>query len=187
MNQVMLYTGCAYDLFPIRRFSHNHKQFIYVDGLPDSKYFESNQHGYKKCKNINTMISAVIKDLQNDNAFNSMYSINENIKIFKTVTDIEIIFFFNLPDNKMKDCKELQEYLPRITSIYLSGFIPKDLPKLVNIKKCYMSNCIYECFQDELCDSLSKLKFVDIIDTEENEKGNGYVARCNYCSHSNPI
>lgn len=57
-EKMLLYIGAANDTYPIQRYSHIHRLFVFVDGLPESKYYT-----FHPLNDINAFVESIKESL----------------------------------------------------------------------------------------------------------------------------
>ncbi len=83
--------------------------FVLCDGLPNSKYFKENTHGYKSVKNEETFLKTLCKQYGE-----LVFQLGNELR-FKTKDGRTVIYHMNTDANKFKS---------GCTSIYFSGYEP---------------------------------------------------------------
>lgn len=158
-TDTLLYIGALSDLSPfIGGDIPKYKHYIYVDGLPDSNYFDTKDYGYTLYHTLDLFLENVNRKLaektsmsqlvpcQNCNGpncsdLNSTHFISES----KNGSGIRLDYFFNTLDRSIQDNPFLKSMLQNVIAMYVAGFIPTievitHLPRLQHI---YMSRCCY--------------------------------------------
>lgn len=127
-EECMLYVGAFMDMWPVIRYGIWVKHFIYVDGLPDSKYFEPVSHGYKFCKDLDVMIQA-IKDNVPGGCI-SVTRVRENVYDFQ-LNGVRLTYIFN---TLTTDLNTVSDLISNITSMYVCGYVPSEFDKKLTPK-----------------------------------------------------
>ncbi|GAQ92444.1 hypothetical protein KFL_010150020 [Klebsormidium nitens] len=148
-------------------------EFIYVDGLPDSKYFTPKQAGWKKSKDKETMVSRIRDNLQSDDALVSDEELPDDVHVFKLRGGAELTYYFNRLDVDMPNDPLLKDVLPRVTAVYVQGYRPK-LPQLPRLKRCY---CTGLCCDVDVPKSVVTTIVPEVVDSDEHL----HETRCEYC------
>ncbi len=148
---MLLYLGAGVDLWPVRRYAHAHSTFIYVDGLPDSKYYTQEQVGYQTTSDLDVMIETIQNDLEVERAFVSLDRLPGQL-VFHLRGGGCLRYFYNCLAEEMHTRPELSAMLPDITSLYLHGFAPpmKSIQHLPNLVCCYCARFVAQVSETEV-------------------------------------
>src|ERR1043165_2914689 len=119
---MLLYIGACEDLSPLTRFAHAHKEFIYVDGLPKSKYFPKECHG-GRYDSVEVIRDTMVWKLKREGAFDRYEMLDDHFIIW-TSSGAKITYFYNTKDVEMTKNKTLKALLPQVTALYMQGFFP---------------------------------------------------------------
>ncbi|GAQ91415.1 hypothetical protein KFL_007800020 [Klebsormidium nitens] len=172
---MMLYIGPLCDLWPVKRYSYAHKDFVYIDGLPGSKYFRPDQAGWQVSKDKEAMVSCIRDDLRTDNALVSDEELPHDVHVFRLRGGTTLTYYFNRKDHDIPTDPLLKKILPQVTAIYIHGPFQPVLPPLPSLKKCYYT---------ELCSGIEMPETVSTIIIPEVEayyEDSCYRIRCDYC------
>lgn len=173
---MMLYIGPLVDLWPVKRYAYAHKDFIYVDGLPNSRYFQPDQPGWQLSKDKETMVSKIRDDLQSDEALLSDNALPYDAHTFRLRGGATLTYYFNRKDLDIPNDPHLKEILPQVTAIYIHGFSPV-LPPLPLLKHYYYTELSNEV---ELPETVS-MTIVPEIDQDDDNFC--YETMCPSCDH----
>lgn len=111
MKRKLLYIGSASDPHPI--YKKLADEYIYVDGLPNSNYFEKDCHGYKLYGDMRCMTNSL------NYRFGEFSQVKDDVLRF---VKYPLTYYINTewPD----DYDTIKHELSDVTDLYLHGFIP---------------------------------------------------------------
>jgi hypothetical protein len=173
---MMLYMGLLVDLWPVKRYAYAHSDFIYVDGLPRSKYFRPDQAGWKVSKSKETMVAHIRANLKSDDALASDEALQNDVHVFRLQGGATLKYFFNRKDVDIPNDLALRDVLPQVTAVYIQGYVPLVWPQLPSSKMCYSKEILSTKF--DMPDTVS----VVIGPEVDNDLGFGHQIRCNECN-----
>jgi hypothetical protein len=174
---MMLYIGPLCDLWPVRRYAYAHSEFVYVDGLPDSKFFRPEQAGWRVSKDKETMVAYIKDNLQSDDALLSDEELPRDAHVFLLRGGASLTYYFNRKDVDIPNDPDLKDILPRVTALYVQGFQPT-LPPLPSLKNCYYTEL---CSDLEVPDTVSTTIVPEVIDDYDDFSQHIY---CEYCNEN---
>ena len=111
----MLYIGAFTDTWPIGRYSMWVKDFVYYDGVPEHQPFEKNSNGYRKTKDIPTLVDSITRQLPG------------GCLTYTKVSEKEHRFLLNGGVTLTYHPSTLADEVPRredITCMFVAGFVP---------------------------------------------------------------
>ena len=126
---MLLYIGALTDVRPLMRFAHAHKEFVYVDGLPASKYFLYNDW----MDSVEKIQQIMVAELKRENAFKKLLSLEDHF-IIETIGGQTLYYFFNTLDTEIFKNATLCTFLPNVSALYMCGFSPEILHPLPALK-----------------------------------------------------
>lgn len=114
---MLLYVGAGTDIRPVTRYAHTHKDFIYVDGLPDrpSSWGVTAKH----------IQAALVRELHKENAFDRLDSIDDDTFQITLSGGGRILYFMNVLDSEVHLNSKVSPYFKQADTLYMNGFIPK--------------------------------------------------------------
>lgn len=162
----MLYTGAFLDMWPIIRYGLWISHFIYTDGLPDSKYFAEECHGYKFCKDKETMIQSILDSIPGGCI--EWKETQKNVYDFTLRNGIRLTYIMN---TLTKDLHAFADILQPVTSLYAAGYTPSDLDiKLIPGLQKVFATALVEC---DLPAFNSNVEYIEIGCTESHDDTQG--------------
>lgn len=167
--ETMLYIGAFLDMWPIIRYSMWVRHFIYVDGLPDSGYFEPEHHGYKFCKDLDTMIAAVSNCVPGGCL--SVTKKATGVYDFQLNNGIVLTYIFNtLTDTLHK----FADTLAPVTSMYICGYAPEsfDFTLVQNLRTAFSTS---SCLESGYVPGI--IRVIEIDETTYPSKRQGFTKR----------
>jgi len=170
---MLLYIGAGTDIRPITRYGHAHKEFIYVDGMPNSRYYE---------ETYEMMLSDIIKSLEKEDAFDKILNKTENGFIILLKSGGKLIYFLNTPDIEMFKNLELCQYLENADTLFMAGYFPYIERQLPNLKKFISGVNCHPGNQKGVWRQLDNLKYVKTLEYDhiyDNEPT--YFVECEHC------
>lgn len=173
---MLLYCGAYTDLRPLMRFSHSHKEFIYVDGLPSSNYFPCT---------LEKLRDTMIEELKRERAYQS-HEMKDDHFVLRTVGEQTLYYFHDTLDKDMfKKNGPLLELLPRVTALYMCGFTPNVTENLPSIKTLiYTDGCSPYREESTLAFDWKSLEKIEIPEYQTDKQGwttGYYIDYCTEC------
>ena len=139
----LVYFGSCTDVWPILRYSYLHRTFVYVDGLPDSRYWPSGCHG--DTIGLNTFggfITIFKTNLEAAGIDIKSCDTNGDTVTITTTLDIVIKLFLNTLDRNAWEKPDLRSYLDKAETLFLMGYMPQIVGPLPALKRIICSdNC----------------------------------------------
>jgi hypothetical protein len=184
----LLYIGAGVDVRPVQRYSHIFKTFVYVDGLPSSKYFDWTK---------DTMITKMKLVLENEGCPvktvpSPPAQTSAGADIIKAGNS-QILYFFDTSDQDMWNNKFLAELLNKhVTTLYLAGFFPTIIKALPHLKQViYAENCspYHKRNQGKWAFDHKLLKHTVVRDYDSlgEDGSNKFFVDCDHCGGTNII
>ena len=177
---MLLYCGPYTDLRPLMRFSHSHKEFVYVDGLPESKYYTVT---------VNGLCDEMVAELKRERAYDS-HEMKSDHFIIRTIGGQTLYYFYNVLDTNMFDKSEmLSNMLLLVTALYMQGYAPtinQNLPSLRTL--IYTDGCSphpslkFDWQTMEKIEIPEYQKYYDAVRPEGGPTGS-YMRWCAHCDN----
>ena len=189
-NMALLYIGALDDTFPIMRYASEYKTFIYVDGLPNSNYFDKSCFGYEMFKNVECLVEVFIQNLHDSYESHEFSKDVENLFITQTKGGQEVLYFYNTLDKDVVNMQYLKGLLNKVTCLVIKGFSPVIDFDLPNLNKLYITDCCLEDYPKNFTNKqidMDKLKVVHVVDTEFEDDIHEIAVICPECHEYIPV
>ena len=122
-----LYVGAGWDTYPLSfgPIVNDHEVFVYVDGLPGSKYYDKECNGYKDSHCEAVMVAAMLRELEEDtDEVVIVEKVAEATYVFTFADNKKLWYFMNTKDTEIALKPQLAQLLPRVSTLYLCGYAP---------------------------------------------------------------
>jgi hypothetical protein len=168
----MVYFGAGWDLWPVIRYAMFVKEFIYVDGLPNSKYYKEKHAGFKYSKDEESLIASVKQFAPG--GVRKLEKVRDSVYRFDLNGGVTLTYYINTPYENWAKTQGLKESVEKAQYLYLSGFSPdqfnfRDMP---NLKQIISTPPCLEDFPVEMLRSFAKkIRYIEDVEDVFHEFG----------------
>jgi len=122
-KNMLLYPGAFHDISPVLLLSHSYENFIFYDGMPNSKYFTNGTYG-GRLDTLEKLLDAFIVELKLYGCYDNHEQLNEDSFKFTTRGGQKLYVFWNTTDDQIYEKPILKDLLGKVTTLYIKGYSP---------------------------------------------------------------
>lgn len=162
-REMMAYFGAFTDLWPVVRYASNVDTFIYVDGQPNSGYYDESKE---------TMIDAIAKNAPNG-VFNVVETSEDVVEFELGLDGTKIIYFMSTLSGDAMEHPLLGPMLRKTKYLFVQGYVPyPDLDLRLMTSLTYVESTV-NCYSGQLKElhESGALKVKIINETSDEHSG----------------